>query len=81
MKIKELLKTNILNEMASTCLNRRVDDNFYDYYFEKETNWLFENKDKIIDDFYKLDKTFEINNNLLYYTINFSEEDILDILK
>lgn len=81
MKIKYLIKLEILKEMASNCLNRRVDDEFYDYYFEKDMNWLLKNKEKIINDFYSLDLTFELKNKLLNYTSKFNKNEILEILE
>ena len=81
MKIKDLLKLNILNEMASTCLNKRIDDDFYDFYFEKNIEWLIKNKDKIINDFYSLDTTFEKENGWLFHTKDFSKQDVIDILE
>lgn len=81
MKIKDLLKFNILDEMASTCLNKRIDDNFYDFYFEKGIDWLMKNKDKIINDFYSLDTTFEKENGWLFYTKKFSKQDVINILE
>lgn len=65
MKIKNLEEYMILKEMATNNLNKRIDDKFYDYFMYKDTQWLVDNKDKIIDDFYSKDNKFERENG--YY--------------
>lgn len=68
MRINKLYELNILNTKAGILVNHHIDNEFYDYYFENELNWLLENKDKIEDDFNKnIDKLkFDVilNTNL-----------------
>lgn len=52
MKIRHLYVLNILEEMASENLNRRIDDKFYDYFMHKGLDWLLDNAEKIVNDFY-----------------------------
>lgn len=80
MKINKLLVLNILNEMACTCLNRQVDNKFYDFYFEKDMQWLLDNWQKIFNDFYSLDTTFERENGHLFHVKDFSKQDVKDII-
>lgn len=51
MKIKDLYDLERLNEMCSMLLNRRIDDEFYDYFMLKDLSWLLENEEKITNDF------------------------------
>ena len=51
MKINELHLINQLNEKAGILLNKRIDNKFYDYYFENDIEWLLNNKNKIESDF------------------------------
>ncbi len=51
MKIKDLYDLERLNEMCSMLLNRRIDDEFYDYFMLKDLSWLLENQEKITNDF------------------------------
>lgn len=81
MKITNLIKINILNEMAGTCLNRHVDNNFYDFYFEHDMKWLLDNWEKIYNDFYNLDTTFERKNGILVFIPKCSKNDVLNIIK
>lgn len=53
MKINKLHEINILNTKAGILVNHHIDEDFYDYFFENELNWLLENKDKIENDFNK----------------------------
>lgn len=61
-------KINILKEKASILLNNRINDIFYDYYFEKGDDWLLNNEDKINKDFInnikKLKFEIILNSNL-----------------
>ena len=61
-KIKNLYSLNILNEKCkillnnSNKLNSEIQD-FYDFYFLNDLDWLIKNEDKINQDFYNnLDK-------------------------
>lgn len=65
MEIIELTKYMVLKEMATNNLNKRIDDKFYDNFMFKDTQWLVDNMDKIINDFYSKDNTFERENG--YY--------------
>lgn len=51
MKIKDLYDLEKLNEMCGMLLNRRIDDEFYDYFMLKDLSWLLENQEKITNDF------------------------------
>lgn len=46
-EIKDLIKINLLNEMTSLGLNNRKNDEFYDYFMFKNTEWLELNKEHI----------------------------------
>ena len=56
-KIKNLYSLNVLNEKCkillnnSNKLNSEIQD-FYDFYFLNNLDWLIENQDKINSDFY-----------------------------
>lgn len=52
MKIKNLYLINILEEMASISLNKRINDELYDYYMFNDLEWLLDNAERIINDFY-----------------------------
>ena len=61
-KIKNLYSLNVLNEKCKILLNNsnklhnEIQD-FYDFYFLNNLDWLIENQDKINQDFYNnLDK-------------------------
>lgn len=61
-KIKNLYSLNVLNEKCKILLNNsnklhhKIQD-FYDFYFLNDLDWLIENQDKINQDFYNnLDK-------------------------
>lgn len=69
MSIFDLKKYMVLKEMCENNLNKRIDDKFYDNFMFEDTSWLAENKDKIINDFYSRDNTFERNNGC-YPNIN-----------
>lgn len=66
MKIIDLTKYMVLKEMATNNLNKRVDDKFYDNFMFKDSKWLVDNMNKIINDFYSKDNTFEREHG--YYT-------------
>ena len=40
-----------LNEKAKLLLNNRIDDEFYDFYMMKGDEWLFNNQEKIENDY------------------------------
>lgn len=67
MKIIDLTKYMVLEEMATNNFNKRIDNKFYDNFAFKDTKWLVDNMDKIIDDFYSKDNTFEREHG--YYTV------------
>lgn len=67
MEIKYLHVLNLLNEMASAMLNHRVDDEFYNYYFEENFGWLFDNREKIINDVINNYDKLEFDFRAKYY--------------
>ena len=71
MKIKYLWLLNILDEMRSENLNRTIDKEFYDWTAYKSIDWLYENAETIVADFYdNIDKyKFEIKNRKDYFPI------------
>ena len=84
MKIENLWILNALKEMASNCLNRNVDSEFYDFYFENNIEWLINNSKKIINDFYQLNHDFEKKNNIFQFALKWDRntiEEAIDELK
>ena len=71
MKIKYLWLLNILDEMRSENLNNTIDKEFYDWTDYKSIDWLYENAETIVADFYdNIDKyKFEIKNRKDYFPI------------
>ena len=71
MKIKYLWLLNILDEMRSENLNHTIDKEFYDWTDYKSIDWLYENAETIVADFYNnIDKyKFEIKNKKDYFPI------------
>ena len=71
MKIKYLWLLNILDEMRSENLNHTIDKEFYDWTDYKSIDWLYENAETIVADFYdNIDKyKFEIKNRKDYFPI------------
>lgn len=67
MKIKYLCLLNLLREMASAMLNHEVDNEFYDYYMEKDLNWLIDNRGKIINDVVNNYDKLEFDFRAKYY--------------
>lgn len=67
MKIKDLYVLNLLDEMASAMLNHKVDNDFYDYYMEKDLSWLFDNREKIINDVINNYDKLEFDFRAKYY--------------
>lgn len=67
MKIKYLCLLNLLREMASAMLNHEVDNEFYDYYMEKDLNWLIDNREKIVNDVVNNYDKLEFDFRAKYY--------------
>ena len=67
MQIKYLYVLNLLNEMASAMLNHGVDNEFYNYYFEENLSWLFDNREKIINDVVNNYDKLEFDFRAKYY--------------
>lgn len=67
MQIKYLYVLNLLNEMASAMLNHKVDNEFYYYYFEENLSWLFDNREKIINDVVSNYDKLEFDFRAKYY--------------
>lgn len=67
MQIKELYVLNLLDEMASAMLNHEVDNEFYDYYMEKDLNWLIDNREKIVNDVVNNYDKLEFDFRAKYY--------------
>lgn len=49
--IKELYLINELEQKCKMLLNHNIDNEFYDYYFNNNIEWLLENQKKIDEDF------------------------------
>ena len=71
MKVKDLWLLNILDEMRGENLNRRINAEFYDWTGIKGIEWLYENAETIVADFYNnIDKyKFEIENREYYFPV------------
>ena len=69
MKVKDLWLLNILDEMRRENLNRTINAEFYDWTGIKGIEWLYENAETIVADFYNnIDKyKFEIENRKYYF--------------
>ena len=83
MKIKELEKYCVLNEMCYLILNNTNNDKFvafYSFYFENDIKWFNENIDTIIEDFSNLYNNGILGFALKYWNLKYSYlyKDIID---
>lgn len=62
-KIRDLEKLMVLNEMAMNNLDKKIDEDFYNCYVSNDISWLIDNMNRIIDDFYSSDTTYEREQN------------------
>lgn len=80
-KISNLYLYNTLEEMASSNLNKQLDNKFYDFYFLNGFNWLVENAKKIINDFFSIDHKFEYENGYFKFTEYHDKDFLLEAIK
>ena len=68
VKINEINKINVLNEMCRILLNKKYNDRKYDYYFLNDITWLINKKEKIEKDFDDLYNSESIDFDILLNT-------------
>lgn len=83
IRINELWIINNLEEMSEAMVNHSIEKEFYDYYMIKELDWLVENAEKIINDFYnninKFD--FDLKNNYYNFAGEWDKKSLLEAVK
>lgn len=75
MKIYQIRKYEILDEMCSLILNNATSDEmaqFYNFYFDYNINWFDENLLRIIDDFTILYNSGKLDFPIKYWTLKYT---------